>query len=288
MLTVTRNSGERLAHVFYVDGVATAADGAVTVGIAKADSTALVNPGTATTFDSATKEYRYILAPQAALNFLTPTWTGAFGGVVMSQQDQVELVGGVYCSVFELSQLDGLSTTPIATLANRRREFESLAERYNGVAWVPRFAREAHPGRWNFSQLLNRPRARTILSCSATDPAGVTTVFSTTNWRVSDQGLLVTDGDYLVGSIFGERNITIEYEHGHDNPPPELVQACKDYVAAKVLQSANRHARDLLSETNPAGFSQHWSTPDWDAGRPTGLLDVDDVLNSLGRAAMVA
>lgn len=289
MLTVVRNSGEQLVHTFYVDGVSTPADGAVTIGITKADGTALVAAGTATTHGTL-GAYSYILAPQASLNLLTATWTGAFGGVVMSQQDQIELVGNVYVSLSELATMDGLSTTPVATLAKWRRVFEEKAESYCGVAFVPRYARQTAVGNGLTSILLPTignvtPRLRTLLSASAVDTAGVATPFTLTNWRFTDYGQITSDGDVFTRSVNGERNLIFEHEHGLDAPPFDIAQACSEFVAAKVLQSTNRHARDLLSETNPSGISQHWSTPDPDAGRPTGLLDCDAALNNYGRRA---
>lgn len=277
MISVLRNTGIQIRHTFYEDGVAIAADGSVTYTVVKADGTTLTS-GTATHVASPSDYYKFDLAPQANLNLLTITWSGVFGGLTQSQTDQVEIVGGIYCTLAELRALPGLSnatTFPDATLLELRREFEDIAERWCGVAFVPRFARETYVA-VNCPILLNRPQARTVLAASSTDSAGAVTTYTTTAWRVSPVSMILT-----LDAVYGD--VTVEYEHGLDAPPPQIARASKIYVRNRALQDAKSVGRDVLRQVDENGFQIQFSTPDWDAGRPTGLLEVDAALNSVGR-----
>lgn len=287
METVLRNTPRTLTHTFAVDGSGTnPSPDSATVAITKADGTTLVADTSAT--EAGTGAFSYILPTQALLNLLTATWTAAFGAYTVIETDQVEIVGGVYVPLSELRAMPGLEDTDDFSndkLAHTRRQFEELAEEYTGVAWVPRFAREKVAGQGGTSLLLPHIRPRSVLSASSTDTSGTVTTFTVTNWQVLDHGLLVTDGDSLTASSYGERNLIFEYEHGHDSPPESLRDACRMWVQSKLLRDRSQVSRRVISETDPAGFTQRFSTVDWKAGRPTGIEDVDQILNSLGRAA---
>lgn len=299
--SVLRNTGLQVRHSFFEDGVAIAADGNVTYTVTKADGTTLTS-GTATHVTSP-HYYKFDLAPQASLNLLTVAWTGVFSGLTQVQTDQIEVVGGYYVTLSELRALPGLADTtayPNDTLIELRREFEDIAERYCRVAFVPRFARQRVVGNGRTSLLLpslpngvvpvlrrNLDGTPAIYTASATDTTGTVTAFTLTNWSVTDFGQIVTDGDTLTLSTYGAANIVFEYEHGLDSPPGQIVKAGKDYIAAKAIENAQRIGRDVLSRTDPSGFTERWSTPDWDANRPTGYLDVDRALNSIGRIPTV-
>lgn len=210
----------------------------------------------------------------ATPDVLTLVWTGEVGGVTQEHTQQVEVAGGVYVPLPELWAMGGLPTTKatLAQIVELREEFEDIAERYTGQAWVPRFARESHPSAAGWV-LLGRAFPRSILS--AVDVDDIAT--ATTTWVLSESGR-VDEATFAVP-------LTIRYLHGADRPPPSLVEACKDYVRSKALErfGGNRVGRDVLSSSDGQGGSIRYATPDWGAGRPTGYLDVDRALNALGR-----
>lgn len=277
---VVRGNQASVSHTF-----AAAATGNVTYTVTKADGTTLTS-GTAT----GSNPYTFTLAAQTALNLLTVTWTATIGGLTTVEMDQVEIGGGVYVPLADLRALPGLLNTgtyPDSTLLALRREFEDIAEWYVGVAFVPRYARETYAG-GNSTILLRHPNPRALLSVTSTDSGGAVTTYTTTNWRLAASGMLSTEGTYLPCPSYGEQNVTVEYEHGMDTPPPQIVHGCKVFVRNRALQDARSVGRDVLREVNDNGFQIQYSTPDWNAGRPTGLFEVDAALNSVGRYPSVA
>lgn len=203
-------------------------------------------------------------------DLITVTWTGAVSGVDQTLVQEHEVVGGVYLSTFDLYNLSDLDTTkqPLARRIELRDEFEGIAERWVGHAFVRRYAVEAI--RYRHGDLLLGERYPVeIVAVTDEDAATVDTV----DWSLHDTGLVT---DHNVSS-----DITVKYRYGLTRPPQALVNACKEYVRAKALMGTNRIARDMLSLAGDAGL-ERYSTPDWEAGRPTGLLDVDRTLRSLG------
>jgi len=61
---------------------------------------------------------------------------------------------------------------------------------------------------------------------------------------------------------------------------PALARACREYVRASALANQSGVSRDVISQS-VEGVSTRFSTPDVDAGRPTGYVDVDRLLSSL-------
>lgn len=224
---------------------------------------------------AAADDGRYTVTIAAATNpdRLTVVWTGAVASADQRFTQHVEVAGGVYLSGDELADLDGIDTArdQIATLAAWRDEFEGIAERWIGRAFVPRFESEVLRG----AMLLKHAYPRSILS--ATDGNGSALV--TTSWDLTEWGMILDAFDAPVCPLYP---VTVAYTHGEDAPPAELVSACRQYVRAKVLAQRNRQGADVLRMTDPSGITEQFSTPDWDKGRPTGLLDVDRTLVSLG------
>ncbi len=63
-------------------------------------------------------------------------------------------------------------------------------------------------------------------------------------------------------------------------PPETILDACAEYVAAVSRSRSAGSTRDVIAQTFDGGLTRY-STPDWGAGRPTGYLEVDRLLNSL-------
>jgi len=77
-----------------------------------------------------------------------------------------------------------------------------------------------------------------------------------------------------------ESTIVVAYTHGFPTPPPQCLRACQQYVRAVALSDNSNVSRDVIS-TAVDGRSERYSTADKSAGRPTGYLEVDRLLNSL-------
>lgn len=268
------------------------ATGTPTVTVTRDDGTTLTAPSVSSE-GTDTGQYTTVLTAAThttRVDLLTLTWTGTVGGATQVYEQEIEVVGAHIVTLNELRSMDGLNDSAKVTsdlLRELRDEFADRAEEYCGTSFVPRYRRDVLKGNGNVNLLLSRSFPTSIFSAYSTDTSGVVTDFTVTNWNPQDSGVLVTDGDALTSTVYGERNLTVAYEYGLASCPPSIKRACKDYVRAKALEQGSRIGRDLIRETTPDGFSQQWSTPDPAAGRPTGLLDVDAALNSFGRRAPV-
>lgn len=62
--------------------------------------------------------------------------------------------------------------------------------------------------------------------------------------------------------------------------PYTLIRACREYVRSCALQTKSNMPRDVIGQSFEGTYTRY-STPDKAAGRPTGWLEVDRLLNSL-------
>lgn len=63
-------------------------------------------------------------------------------------------------------------------------------------------------------------------------------------------------------------------------PPETILDACAEYVVSVVRNRSVGTSRDVIAQSFDGGVTRY-STPDWRAGRPTGYLEVDRLLNSM-------
>lgn len=152
-------------------------------------------------------------------------------------------------------------------------EFESLAERYRGVAYESREATATLPGARGVSLVLPHSKV-TDVSAVSTDGTAFTSddLDDMTVWE--EQGILERVSGW-------SGRVVVTYTHGFTEPPPAVLRACREFVRSKALQHTGNQPRNAISYTDESGFSYRESTADWNAGRPTGLMVVDDALNSL-------
>ena len=61
--------------------------------------------------------------------------------------------------------------------------------------------------------------------------------------------------------------------------PSFLVDAACEYAVCVLTSRASGASRNTLAEATETGTTRY-STPDWHAGRPTGYLEVDRLLNT--------
>jgi hypothetical protein len=278
-----RNTQVPLDQPFYVGGVLTNADGAVTVTITRADGTVFATD--AATTNPSTGVYRYTLAPQANLEYFTLVWTGTFGGVAQKLTSYAEIAGAFYVSIADIRGMRGLASTtdfPNLDLEEARRWFEDMAEDYCQRAFVPRYGRDRLDGDNTDTILLDRIEPRTILSAKI---AGVAQT-GTATWALYNTGRVVRDtGTFAEGS----RNVEITYEYGADEPDSELREAALRAIQYRLLgdnlglpAEAMSAAVDVRGPINLGNTS-----PGFGITRPTGIPEVDHVLTTRGMAVWV-
>lgn len=280
-MRVLRNTPATLEAKFYPSGSETLTnDAPVTVAVTRADGTAVAGVGAVT--NPSTGVYQATLPAQANVGLLTATWSGATQTAVT----EAEVVGGFYVTLAEIRAQKNLSSTSkftTAELEDAREWFETLAEDHCGCGFVPRFARLTLDGTGCSRLRLGEPRQslsgrrpfplRRVLA--ATIDGAVATV---TNWDVYPGGVVDTQ-DAASTFTLGRRNIILDVEYGYDRPPRDLRVAALTAIRSRLLtDEAGLVADRATSITNEFG-NVLLSQPG--TARPTGIPDVDAVLNRL-------
>lgn len=164
---------------------------------------------------------------------------------------------------------------PDSVLTGLITEFEEIAEEYRGVAYIPRTATETFTVPLASSAIILRHvRVRSVTSVvidgNTVDP---------TSYDYTDHGTLVTRVGFLGSAYMPVSRAVIVYSHGYDSPPQGVLRACRMYVYYSAMADRSAVPRDIIA-TSADGLTTRYSTPDIRAGRPTGYLDVDRLLNS--------
>jgi hypothetical protein len=268
----------------------TATTGLPVVAVSRAVGTVLTVPVAVSVSTGVYSTVLTAAAHTAILDRLTVTWTGTAGGRVQTYSTTVEVVGSHYVTIPELRALPGLgSSSGVATarLLEARDEFADIAEDYRGVSYVPRYHLEtikegyAYPygflrGSRTFLRHI-RPRVIRTLTLAGVAVTDLTTVAFTLagslDWSYASATVPV--------SITGiPRDIVVGYEHGYDNPPEAVRRACRQYVRSTLLGDTSGVPRDIVYQSMD-GMTTRYSSPDKAAGRPTGYIEVDRLLNSV-------
>jgi len=177
----------------------------------------------------------------------------------------------------ELPLLDDVSD---AVLEDGVAEFEDLAFRYIDRALVPTTATVTVSG--VRSNVIDLPfHEVTAISAVSIDGTALSSQARTALVIDVARGAVTRDCWWL-----GDQ-ITFTITHGYTTCPAGLVRAGREYVRAVALEAVGNQPRNTISYTDASGFSYRESTPDWDAGRPTGIMSVDRVLNTYRPRAMV-
>lgn len=267
---ITVDTPATLTAKFYPSGSDTGLnDGTVTVAVTAADGTTIAGVGAVSAGTAGV--YTASLPAQTTLGVLTATWTGATSKVRTTH----EIVGAQLVEIAEIrAQLNITSSAkyPNATLDDARAWFLDIVTDHCGFSPVPRYVRETADGSGTGRlQLTNRAYIRTLRSVSvdAVDVADLT------GWDL-DTGIL-----YRKDGIFaaGRNNVVVAYEHGLDQASADLRRAALTAIRYRVLTDALQQIPDrataLQTETGTIQYSQP------DENNPTGLRDVDAVLNRL-------
>lgn len=151
-------------------------------------------------------------------------------------------------------------------------EFEEIAEDYRGVAFVVRTTTEIiTPTSPTSSLALAWPELGSVTSVTVNG-----TVVSASLYRVDKPSGIISYN----GTFSPQYPATVAYTHGLTAVPERLQRATARYVAHVLQAEGSGVSRDTLS-SNFDGGTTRYSTPDKAAGRPTGWLEVDRLLNSL-------
>lgn len=269
---ILKNTSATLEEIF----AAGAADGAVTVTITGADGT-VISTGAAT--HGVGGSYTYPLAPQAELNALMITWTGAWSAVTQTVTTQAEIVGDNIFSLADLrafgdQALANTTTYPDTTLRAARGQITDDFEDICGVSFIPRFARDTLDGTGTEQILVYKNRVNRIISASVDGVA--LSAGDLTNTVVRPSGLLIRKtGAWNWG--FGGRNVIVSYEHGYTQPPAGISNAAK-LLARYQLVSSDVTDR-MVSFSNDLG-QVRLSVPG--TNYPTGIPTVDATLGRYG------
>jgi hypothetical protein len=269
---VLRNTQATLEARFYDSGVLVDATGAVLVDITRADGTIFATGAATTKPPATTGIYRYTLAPQASLEYFTLDFYGTFGGVVQHHPPiYAEIVGAFYVAIADLRAMNGLSNVtafPQELLEEKRQWFEDLAERFCGVAFVPRYKREFLDGDGSGTVWLKHALPRRILTCKV-DGAAQTGL---TAWDLYESGRIVRDTGFFAA---GRRNVEVTYEHGADEPDVEVRQVAMQAIRARLLTDQSGIPDRMTSYVTEMGTVIRTAPM-----RPTGISEVDAVLQA--------
>lgn len=165
-------------------------------------------------------------------------------------------------------------------LAGLVAEFEPVVERARGVAYRQR-TQTIRPRLENKrGVLVMRLRHVEVTAITEISSAGATVADP-------DAAEIVPDrlGDLVVyPSLVTSPAPTVTYIHGHEEPTPGLVRACALYVWHEALAWRTPDAGNayVTATADIAGnqFVQRRGTADPAAGRFTGWLDVDKLINA--------
>jgi hypothetical protein len=276
---VLRTAKGALEHVFYdLDGeTPLSATGDVSVSVVDANGDSVAS-GTAGT--GGTGAYTWTLPAQAQLAALTVSWTAVLDGTTVTETDQVEIVGGYFFPLAagraQDSSLANANRYTTAKLAVTRTETEQECEEICAQAFVPRYRRVVLDGTGGTEILLPDPNIRRIRAVHmAPRVDGTFTAFTTAQLAAlverGDRVLRRTDGNTWTE---GYGNVIVEYEHGLDAPPTDLVRVAKLRMRSRLNMETTGIPDRALSYQAASGGTFRLSTP---GKYRTGIPEVDAV-----------
>jgi hypothetical protein len=278
LIRVARTAAAVLEHRFQVGETAVEVDPSTSVTVALVDANGVpVTSGAATAEGNA---YSFPLPPQAQLTELTATWTGTIDGNAVVEVDQVEIVGAHYWSIAEARASDATLANaqkyPAADLLATRVEVEQECERICGRAFVPRYRRAVLDGTGTTELLLPDPDVRRIRAVRLAPRVDRPFVALTE----AQLAALVERGDRVLrrvdGSVWteGYANVVVEYEHGMNAPPTDLLRATKQRLRHRLNMQMSAIPDRAVSYSTEGGATYRLSTPD---AYSTGIPDIDAV-----------
>lgn len=169
--------------------------------------------------------------------------------------------------------LANVTTYPSAELDRLVLEFTEIAEDYLGVAYEPRTVTAEQVVKPNQLVKLANPQVRTLTAVTIN-------LTALTAGELADLTIDKVAGSVIDGLWVGSPFALFTYTHGFDAPTEVLLRACSEYVRSVAFADRSGQSRDVIAQSMDGSFTRY-STPSYSAGRPTGFLEVDRLLNSL-------
>lgn len=256
------------------DGNSTTVTPAPTVTIAD-DAGVVIVSSASTTLSSGAYAYTLSTSVRNALGVYDATYTYTQGGQSVSITKQFEVVGSHLFEIAELRAFDEAladeTAYPSAKLAQAREDATERLENAADVAFTVRVTRQILSGDGTTKLLL--PHSDIVELYEAwidgveVDLADV---------EVKPEGILV----YATGWAYGTNNVEVRYSHGYEVTPEPVKRAAKMLAVEYVVTSA-LPARATSQSTDVGDF--RIAIANVDAGRDTGIPEVDAVISRFGR-----
>jgi hypothetical protein len=190
----------------------------------------------------------------------------------------VTAVVASYVTLTELRALPNLADTAKFTnaeLAAACDWFETLFEDYTGVAWVPRTTLdERHYGTGGVL-MLDHLKPRTVTAVRSYSDATTTTAYTAAelaDLRLEPSGVIRRNTLGWFTSGYGL--IAVDYTHGYDAPPADVVEAAKEAIRAHLIDDYQAN-RQFAVSTEAGIIRTSQPGPD----KPFGIQKVDEVAN---------
>lgn len=272
MKRIRTGNAATLSRTFYDATLAAAdLDAAPTVTVADLAGTT-VTSGTATSAGSGV--YTFDVGPFDDPALYNVTWAGARSGKAVSEVDQLEVRGGAYFELIELKDMDGVGDRfDVDQLEAARVIAEDTIEGYCERAFVPTYAREIYDGNGGYFLYVDRSYPTRVLAATIDGTAQ-----TTTDWTVSSAGKVDTAYNGIFTWAAGGQNVALEYVHGLTRPPSDLARAALR-LARHVLLTETTTVPDRANLMTTEFATFRLQTADENRDRPTGLPEVDAVLN---------
>lgn len=267
--------------VYNEDGVLVDATGSVSVLVEDSAGTD-VSTGTATKTSDTTGTYTYTVAKTVTENLDTysVSWTYTVAGVSRTAKTYFESVGGHLFEIADFRAIDSAladaTVYPADKIRSARVAAEQRFEKAAKVAFVPR-ARTVVLSGDNTTRIVV-PDAELRVVYSATVDGVDLTEDQMDYLEVDPSGVIRRNDEAYWPTGF--KNIVITYEHGYD-APPEPVKRAVMTLAYEALVPSSLNPRATSQSTDLGEF--RLSIANVEAGRYTGIPDVDAVIKSFGR-----
>jgi len=267
--------------VYNEDGVLTDATGSVSVLVEDSAGTD-VSTGTATKTPTTTGTYTYTVPKTVTENLdaYSVSWTYTVAGVSRTAKTYFEAVGG---HLFEIADFRARDTAladatiyPSDKVRAARVAAEQRFEKHAKVAFVPRARTVVLNGDNTTRIVVPDAELRVVYSASID---GVDLTEEEMDYLEVDPSGIIRRNDEKHWTA-GFKNVVITYEHGYDSPP-EPVKNAVMMLAFEELVPSSLNPRATSQSTDLGEF--RISVANVDAGRFTGIPDVDAVIQTFGR-----
>ena len=204
-----------------------------------------------------------------AVDRLTFTVTGEVDSVPVSQQVTVDIVGARIVTPTVAATEGRQSGATAADVARVLDRFLDLYQTARGTSPVPRIAKETFTAATlpcAYRMVLRWPLVLDVVSVTV-DGVAVSTV-------LSGNVLTRTDGG-LFTPLSPSGTVEVVYTYGWDSPSPSARAAAVAFVRAEINNLFGDSIGRTYESVNSAGYAFRPGTPDVNADRWSGYIDVD-------------